>query len=346
MIRGNGISIGRNGQDVVINDVHSIHEQVAAISTSLDGVVINGVRWATRNVDAPGTFADTPESTGMFFQWNRRQGVATPENIPGWVWSDDLHEVWSRANDPCPPGWRVPTALEFHSLEGNSVWVTRNGVPGRLFGTAPNQIFLPATGGWGSSWDDNDMRWRTFRYEGIQGSYWGSTRIQFYDSQGPGGFIFSNEPMDFMTGGGGSLWEEPVYYFIYNPNLMEGRSIRCVSDVTTQASSIRIRNDGMNEGIWTETTSITRPIIPDFFTTLHATVEPVWTTNTDVTWTSSNPNVATVRYHLNTTDWWTTTTWNSTWSAELRTLTAGTTIITATATDGSGVSSSVTVTVE
>ena len=33
-----------------------------------EGVVINGVRWATRNVDMPGTFAPTPESFGMHYQ--------------------------------------------------------------------------------------------------------------------------------------------------------------------------------------------------------------------------------------------------------------------------------------
>jgi len=31
-----------------------------------EGVVINGIRWATRNVDAPGTFVDNPEDAGMF----------------------------------------------------------------------------------------------------------------------------------------------------------------------------------------------------------------------------------------------------------------------------------------
>ena len=30
------------------------------------GVVIDGIRWATRNVDAPGTFAENPEDAGMF----------------------------------------------------------------------------------------------------------------------------------------------------------------------------------------------------------------------------------------------------------------------------------------
>ena len=328
MIRGNGIGIGRSGQNIAINDVHSIHEQVAAISTSLDGVVINGVRWATRNVDAPGTFADAPESTGMFFQWNRRQGWTDTENLSNW--RDDFQaEVWGRANNPCPPGWRVPTALEFHSLDAsNSVWATRNGVPGRLFGTAPNQIFLPATGAWDWDWQDgNNMNW-TFQHVGTRGSYWGGTHIQFYDSFGPGGLLFSNEPMPFETGGG---YAGSYVYFINTPSPMNVRSVRCVSDATTQASSIRIMNDGAR----TEAITITLPV--SGATQLHTTVEPVWTTNTNVTWASSNPNVATVEYHRN---------WNWTWSAGIVGVSTGTAIITATATDGSGVSSSVTVTVE
>ena len=38
------------------------------------GVSIIGVTWATRNVDAPGKFAATPEDPGMFYQWNRKVG--------------------------------------------------------------------------------------------------------------------------------------------------------------------------------------------------------------------------------------------------------------------------------
>ena len=86
-----------------------------------DGVLINGVRWATRNVDTRGTFAVLPESRGRHFDWNSRNA--------------------------CPLGWRLPTQNELSSLmNAGSVWITRNGVNGRLFGTAPNQIFLPAAG--------------------------------------------------------------------------------------------------------------------------------------------------------------------------------------------------------
>jgi hypothetical protein len=39
----------------------------------------------------------------------------------------------------------VPTKSELQSLiDAGSVWTRRNRVNGRLFGTAPNQIFLPA----------------------------------------------------------------------------------------------------------------------------------------------------------------------------------------------------------
>ena len=42
----------------------------SASDTTDLGVVINGVKWATRNVAAPGKFATSPEDAGMFYQWN------------------------------------------------------------------------------------------------------------------------------------------------------------------------------------------------------------------------------------------------------------------------------------
>ena len=94
-----------------------------------DYVLINGVRWATRNVDAPGTFAASPESAGMFYQWNRRKAwAATGEKVPGWPPNWDGWEGWSWnhtnpgattwevSNDPSPAGYRVPTYAEILSL--------------------------------------------------------------------------------------------------------------------------------------------------------------------------------------------------------------------------------------
>ena len=112
------------------------------------GVVINGVRWATRNVDAPGTFAVNPEDAGMFFQWNRRRGYAsTGILVSGWLSTNPTGVEWERENDPCPEGWRVPTNAELASLiDAHYRSTTKNGVRGNLYGIPPNQVFLPAAG--------------------------------------------------------------------------------------------------------------------------------------------------------------------------------------------------------
>ena len=47
--------------------------------------VINGVKWATCNVDAHGKFAATPESYGMLYQWGRKgdgHEKRTSQNYP------------------------------------------------------------------------------------------------------------------------------------------------------------------------------------------------------------------------------------------------------------------------
>ena len=141
------------------------------------GVIIGGIRWATRNVAAPGTFAPRPESPGMFFQWNRRTGwsAATPGvgvAVVGWNSTTAGGTAWYAANDPCPAGWRVPTQAEIANLRNQpNVWMedwNDTGVNGRLFGLAPYQIFLPAVG------------WRlttgTLNYVGMGGLYWSSTQ--------------------------------------------------------------------------------------------------------------------------------------------------------------------------
>ena len=122
-------------------------ELVGAIPASLEGVVINGVRWATRNTAASGTFAARPTDAGMFFQWNRPRAWESTGAVTGWDGTTELDLTWLPENDPCPAGWRVPTREELRSLNNaGSAWVIYNDTPGRVFGTAPNQIFLPAAG--------------------------------------------------------------------------------------------------------------------------------------------------------------------------------------------------------
>jgi uncharacterized protein (TIGR02145 family) len=130
-----------------------------------DGVVINGVKWATCNVDKPGTFATAPDKPGMFYQWNNNLGWSATNpliNSKGSrEWSYNLNcatnegsEItkWAINNDPSPKGWRLPTVEEFRTLldkeKVDREWITQNGVTGYKFmdKTTGQFIFFPAAG--------------------------------------------------------------------------------------------------------------------------------------------------------------------------------------------------------
>lgn len=147
----------------------------AAADTTDPGTVINGVRWATRNVNAPGTFAATPESTGSFYQWNRKKAWAAAGNVSDWDSSIPSGDSWAAANDPSPEGWRVPTRDELDKLRDtekvSSEWTVVNGVAGRRFTdlATGNSIFLPAAGYRFASNGTNE-------YAGMLGDYWSNTK--------------------------------------------------------------------------------------------------------------------------------------------------------------------------
>lgn len=129
-------------------------------NTPEEGVVINGVRWATRNVDRAGTFAKTPESTGRLYQWNRKTAWYAINPIQDWDGTTPTGIEWEKANDPCPAGWRVPDADDIQALVdeekvSNELIVQKNkndekqpGVLGRRFMDIDTgaSIFLPAAG--------------------------------------------------------------------------------------------------------------------------------------------------------------------------------------------------------
>jgi uncharacterized protein (TIGR02145 family) len=141
----------------------------SASSNLGSSVLINGIRWATSNVDVPGFFATRPEDAGKFYQWNRPVGWATTGEVANWNSAQVAGSSWADANDPCPPGWRVPKESELQKLlAATNSWTTRNGVYGRIFGNAPNQIFLPASGQRSGSTG-------TLELSGSFGYYWSST---------------------------------------------------------------------------------------------------------------------------------------------------------------------------
>ncbi|GHT65829.1 hypothetical protein FACS189452_00640 [Bacteroidia bacterium] len=125
--------------------------QTATCAVTIEGVLINGVKWATRNVDAVGTFAASPEDAGMFYQWNRQTAWAAGA-VSGWNSSGDSGSSWETDKSPCPDGWCLPTATEITALINatnvSHEWITINSVNGRKFtdNTINASLFLPAVG--------------------------------------------------------------------------------------------------------------------------------------------------------------------------------------------------------
>jgi uncharacterized protein (TIGR02145 family) len=175
-----------------------------------EGVVINGVKWATRNVDEFHTFAPTPESHGKVYQWNRKKAWnTTDKEVENWDSSMPMGTEWEKANDPCPSGWRLPTLKEFELLvNSDNTWTTLNGIKGCRFGSGNDTIFLPAAGE-RSGGDKFNGR---LVDEGTLGFYWSRT-----EHSGTRAYVLLFFYSGVDTGGVGG-------------DKREGNSIRCVSE--------------------------------------------------------------------------------------------------------------------
>jgi hypothetical protein len=130
-------------------------DKIATCTVIVRGALINGVVWALRNVDVVGAFAEKPESTGKFYQWNRKKAWNTETTgvfSGDWDITPPTGAEWTKANDPSPAGWRVPTFAQMQKLLDNNkvtrAWTALNGVNGFRFTDNANgaSIFLPAVG--------------------------------------------------------------------------------------------------------------------------------------------------------------------------------------------------------
>ena len=181
--------------------------------TTKPWVLINGVKWATRNVGAPGTFVTNPNDYGGYYQWNRGEnnwiGICAYKD-GGYGFAT----TWQFINNPCPVGWRVPTRAELVSLvSAGYTWSWAES--GGLFGNENNTVFLPAAGS--RLYSDG-----TFYKVGIEGDYYSSetygdgfiTCGGEYADLGPYSIQFRS---DYICG--------TVYGAATN-----GKSIRCVKE--------------------------------------------------------------------------------------------------------------------
>jgi uncharacterized protein (TIGR02145 family) len=226
------------------------------------GVVINGVTWATRNVDEPGTFAESPAYEGRFYQWNRR--TAYPAIGVDWDNSLPTGDTWETANDPSPAGWRVPTYSEIVSLlDASKVtheWVTN----GRLFTdkTTGASLFLPAAG------------WLDFNYGSSEystrGNYWSS---EPYGATGAYQLLFA-----YNSGYLGIGYDNAN---VEGSRRSYGFSIRSVAGVVVAVANVSLDKT-------------TLKLAGGDSTTLTATVTPNNATDKIVRWTSSDNRIATV----------------------------------------------------
>lgn len=187
-----------------VSDVDSL-SFIAPSNTTETGVVINGVRWATRNVATPGTFATSAEDAGMFYQWNSKVGwpstgdigsITATNGTTAWN-SSPSSDTWTAANDPSPAGWHVPDSAEIASLYNTAkvtqAWTTQNGVSGMKFTDIATKatLFLPASGyryNYGGSIGDP---------AGSYGCYWSSSA---YDSASAYGLDFNDSSAGLFYG--------------------------------------------------------------------------------------------------------------------------------------------------
>ena len=149
-----------------------------------DLVEINGINWAICNVNAPGVFAATPESAGMFYQWNRNIGWSTSDPLVSsngdseWDFTFPEGNEWTTANSPCPDGWRIPSAEDFQTLldtaKVEQKFAKQKSISGIKFTdkASGKSLFFPAAG----YRDNNNEVSGALELVGNSGFYWSITK--------------------------------------------------------------------------------------------------------------------------------------------------------------------------
>jgi len=108
------------------------------------GTKIGNVCWAERNVGEAGSFFEPiVDNDGVtyfmvasnYYKWNSNKawdyGISP---VVGWpLGTQDMSLTWTVTPNPCPTGWRLPTAAEFQALIDTTPslhWISSNGEDG------------------------------------------------------------------------------------------------------------------------------------------------------------------------------------------------------------------------
>ncbi|MDR3235609.1 MAG: hypothetical protein LBT48_02640 [Prevotellaceae bacterium] len=226
------------------------------------------VKWATRNVDEPGKFAEDIDATGKVYKFNSKTYYDPPTNVqddneaaPA-DWDDSFPGPgnWSKDNDPCPIGWHVPTEWEFTiSLK---VAGGVEGELGKLLGATQEDlyagdknstflVYFPHVQQWASSYGDTKGNYVPKERSDEKGNatrYWTASQWSGEipeDGQGyyDGDINKANEMMAVrMFAHGGGAWfgfnyeigptttEYPAGRWLENLNKANAYPVRCVQD--------------------------------------------------------------------------------------------------------------------
>lgn len=191
------------------------------------GVQIGGKLWAKCDVGNPNEFTSSPEVRGLLYQYDKKIGYPSIQNDmttpPGYETTAYAGgDTWNEENNPCPAGWRVPTAAEAEALIGTNTdspkkfkWGWWKAEQGAYMGTTEAEsagpddtkgcIFLPMSGY--RDWSDG--------YE----KYWASTFIQTVTRPGHNWQRYYYQVH----------WDNMMYKFLGENNC--AYPVRCVADV-------------------------------------------------------------------------------------------------------------------
>ena len=125
--------------DYIVSD--TIFVTQTGWSVPEEGVLINGTIWAKSNIDAFGTFAESPYHVGKLYQYNSPVAYTTTiydeqndyrNPVPAWT-ATPFSDTWMAENNPCPAGWRMPTSMELYALT-KSGYTYNEALKGYFFG--------------------------------------------------------------------------------------------------------------------------------------------------------------------------------------------------------------------